>query len=51
VKEIRAKKDFYKILGIERDATEDQIKKAYRKVSQTLEVPVDFNRLSLFSWL
>jgi len=31
--EIGRKKDFYDILGVERTATEDQLKKAYRKVS------------------
>ena len=26
-------KDYYKILGVTRDATEDQIKKSYRKIA------------------
>src|SRR5690554_2504301 len=28
-------KDFYKVLGVPKDATEDQIKKAYRKLART----------------
>ncbi len=26
-------KDYYKILGVSKDATEDQLKKAYRKLA------------------
>lgn len=33
VKQARASKDLYKILGIERDANEDTIKKAYKKLA------------------
>lgn len=29
----KTKSNFYDILGVEKDATEDQLKKAYRKVS------------------
>lgn len=34
VAEILAAKDYYAILGLPRDATDDDIKKAYRKVWQ-----------------
>lgn len=30
---LNAKTNFYDILGVEKDATEDQLKKSYRKVS------------------
>jgi len=32
VKKIIKEKDFYKVLGVDTDATKSQIKKAYRKV-------------------
>ncbi|MBL8480902.1 MAG: DnaJ domain-containing protein, partial [Rhodocyclaceae bacterium] len=31
-----AKRDFYEILGVNRDASEDEIKKAWRKLAQKL---------------
>lgn len=34
VKSILTKHDYYEVLGINKDATEAQIKKSYRKVSQ-----------------
>ena len=33
LREIKLEKDYYKILGIEREATEGEIKKAYRKLA------------------
>jgi DnaJ-class molecular chaperone len=32
-KEINAKKDYYEILGVAKDADDNTIKKAYRRVS------------------
>ena len=32
-KEVLAKRDYYDILGVPKDANEDQIKKAYRKLA------------------
>ena len=28
-----AKRDYYEVLGVDKNATEDQIKKAYRKIA------------------
>lgn len=36
IKRIKASKDLYKILNIEKDATDDEIKKAYRKLALKL---------------
>ena len=40
-------KDYYNILGVDRNATDDQIKKAYRKKAMELHLNSDNSELRL----